>query len=115
VMERESFMNADVAKLLNESFVCVKVDREERPDIDQVYMTALQAFDQPGGWPLSMFLTPDGKPIIGGTYWPPDDKQIGDRTVRGFKSILKLMLEMERDQPKELRAQADKVAQLTSQ
>src|SRR5207249_6641633 len=73
VMERESFANEDVAKILNDSFVCIKVDREERPDIDQIYMTALQVFGQGGGWPLSMFLTPEGKPIIGGTYWPPEE------------------------------------------
>src|SRR5207245_1092596 len=114
VMERESFANADVAKILNDSFVCIKVDREERPDIDQIYMTALQAFGQGGGWPLSMFLTPEGKPVIGGTYWPPEDKKIGDKTARGFKSILKMMLDLERDQPKQLREQADQVARMTS-
>jgi uncharacterized protein YyaL (SSP411 family) len=114
VMERESFANEDVAKLLNDSFVCIKVDREERPDIDQIYMTALQAFGQGGGWPLSMFLTPEGKPIIGGTYWPPEDKKIGEKTARGFKSILKLMLDLERDQPKQLREQADQIARMTS-
>src|SRR5690606_5796578 len=71
VMERESFMNEEIAALLNEHFVCIKVDREERPDVDEIYMTALQALGQPGGWPLSMFLTPDAEPIIGGTYFPP--------------------------------------------
>src|SRR5438876_7784825 len=75
VMERESFENAEVAKLLNQWFVCIKVDREERPDIDTIYMTALQVLRQRGGWPLSMFLTADGKPIVGGTYWPPEDKK----------------------------------------
>jgi len=114
VMERESFANEEVAKILNDSFVCIKVDREERPDIDQIYMTALQAFGQGGGWPLSMFLTPEGKPIIGGTYWPPEDKKVGDKTARGFKSILKLILDLERDQPKQLREQADQVARMTS-
>ncbi|HEY3789516.1 MAG TPA: thioredoxin domain-containing protein, partial [Urbifossiella sp.] len=73
VMERESFSNAEVAKVLNENFVCIKVDREERPDIDDVYMTALNVYGESGGWPLSMFLTPDAKPIGGGTYFPPDD------------------------------------------
>src|SRR5262249_3121615 len=69
VMERESFNNPDVAKLLNDWFVCVKVDREERPDIDHIYMTALTVLQEGrGGWPLSMFLTPEGKPIAGGTY-----------------------------------------------
>src|SRR5438270_12868453 len=89
VMERESFNNEEVAKLLNESFVCIKVDREERPDIDQVYMTALQQVRSGGGWPLSVLLLPDGKPIIGGTYWPREDQKDGDETYPGFKSILK--------------------------
>src|SRR5437763_1122614 len=62
VMERESFNNEAVAKLLNQWFVCIKVDREERPDIDHIYMTALQAMGQNGGWPLSMFLTADARP-----------------------------------------------------
>jgi uncharacterized protein YyaL (SSP411 family) len=74
VMERESFEDAEIAKALNASFVCIKVDREERPDVDQVYMTALQAFGH-GGWPMSMFLTPDGRPFFGGTYFPPRDRQ----------------------------------------
>src|SRR3954452_15432829 len=68
VMERETFSNLEIAKILNDSFVCIKVDREERPDIDQVFMTALQCCRVTGGWPLSMFLTPDAKPITGGTY-----------------------------------------------
>ena len=91
----ESFANAEVAKLLNDWFVCIKVDREERPDVDQVYMTALQVLRINGGWPLTMFLTPDGKPIVGGTYWPREDKVINGQTVRGFKSILASMLELE--------------------
>src|SRR5439155_16770238 len=102
VMERESFENAEVAKLLNDWFVCIKVDREERPDIDTVYMTALQVLRQRGGWPLSMFLTADGKPVVGGTYWPPDDKQLDDgSTARGFKSILKLVHELYATKKKE--------------
>src|SRR5207247_5361484 len=92
VMERESFSNAEVAKLLNQSFVCIKVDREERPDIDQIYMTALQLLRQPGGWPLSMFLTPEGKPILGGSYWPPDDRMIEGQKAPGFKSVLRIIL-----------------------
>ncbi|MCW5912665.1 MAG: thioredoxin domain-containing protein [Cyclobacteriaceae bacterium] len=71
VMERESFENKDIAALMNEHFVCIKVDREERPDIDQVYMEAVQAMQQNGGWPLNVFLTPDQKPFYGGTYFPP--------------------------------------------
>ena len=65
VMAHESFENAETARLMNELFVNIKVDREERPDIDHIYMTALHALGQQGGWPLTMFLTPDGKPMIG--------------------------------------------------
>ena len=88
VMERESFNNEEVAKILNENFICIKVDREERPDIDQIYMTALNVQGRSGGWPLSMFLMPDGRPIIGGTYWPREDKKIDDETAPGFKTVL---------------------------
>ncbi|MDO6381473.1 thioredoxin domain-containing protein [Leptospira santarosai] len=72
VMERESFENPAVADYLNSHFVSIKVDREERPDIDRIYMDALHAMNQQGGWPLNVFLTPDGKPITGGTYFPPE-------------------------------------------
>src|SRR5437868_1933706 len=86
VMERESFNNPAVAKLLNDWFVCIKVDREERPDIDHVYMTALTLMQRGrGGWPLSMFLTTDGKPIVGGTYWPAEDREIEGEKFRGPK------------------------------
>jgi uncharacterized protein YyaL (SSP411 family) len=89
VMEREVFENATIAEYLNEHFVCIKVDREERPDIDDQYMLALQLYfqaigsPQGGGWPMSMFLTPDAKPFAGGTYFPAEDKpgQPGFRTV----------------------------------
>jgi uncharacterized protein len=74
VMAHESFENAETARLMNELFINIKVDREERPDIDHIYMTALHALGQQGGWPLTMFLSPDGKPMIGGTYWPPEPR-----------------------------------------
>jgi hypothetical protein len=74
VMEHESFENERIADLLNRDFVPVKVDREERPDVDDVYMTAVQTMTGSGGWPLSLFLTPDGRPFHGGTYYPPDDR-----------------------------------------
>jgi uncharacterized protein len=74
VMAHESFENADTADRMNELFVNVKVDREERPDIDHIYMTALHALGEQGGWPLTMFLDPDGKPMFGGTYWPPEPR-----------------------------------------
>ena len=74
VMERESFENTSIAALLNSYFVSIKVDREERPDVDRIYMTALQAMGQNGGWPMSMFLKPDLKPFYGGTYFPPQSR-----------------------------------------
>jgi uncharacterized protein YyaL (SSP411 family) len=113
VMERESFEDKEVADYLNKHFVCIKVDREERPDVDEIYMTALQVMDGRGGWPLSMFLTPDGKPIVGGTYWPKEDRKLDEGTARGFKSILAYIVELDRDKGKELRQQADKVAEMT--
>lgn len=70
VMERESFEDEDIARIMNEYFVCIKVDREERPDLDQVYMEAVQAMQQHGGWPLNVFLTPNQQPFFGGTYFP---------------------------------------------
>ncbi|WP_372644350.1 thioredoxin domain-containing protein [Ancylomarina sp.] len=73
VMEHESFENEEIAKLMNELFVCIKVDREERPDIDQVYMDAVQLITGRGGWPLNCFALPDGRPFYGGTYFPSDD------------------------------------------
>ena len=72
VMERESFEDADIAALMNEHFVNIKVDREERPDVDEIYMQAVQAMTGRGGWPMTVFLTPDGAPFYGGTYFPPD-------------------------------------------
>jgi uncharacterized protein len=74
VMERESFENEATAKLMNEHFVCIKVDREERPDLDAIYMQATQAMTGHGGWPMTVFLTPEGEPFFAGTYYPPDDR-----------------------------------------
>ena len=74
VMEHESFENPEIARLMNEHFVCVKVDREERPDVDQIYMQAVQSMTGHGGWPMTVFLTPDGVPFYGGTYFPPTDR-----------------------------------------
>ncbi len=74
VMEEESFENDEIARILNENYISIKVDREQRPDIDQIYMTAVSAMTGSGGWPLSVFLTPDLKPFFGGTYFPPDDR-----------------------------------------
>ena len=74
VMERESFENPHIAALMNELFVNIKVDREERPDVDAIYMSAVQMLTGQGGWPMTVFLTPDGKPFFGGTYFPPEDR-----------------------------------------
>ncbi|MFA7460886.1 MAG: DUF255 domain-containing protein, partial [Trueperaceae bacterium] len=74
VMARESFQNERVAEFMNRHFVSVKVDREERPDVDAVYMAAVQALTGHGGWPLTVVLTPAGEPFYGGTYFPPDDR-----------------------------------------
>jgi uncharacterized protein YyaL (SSP411 family) len=74
VMERESFENDDIAQVLNENFVSIKVDREERPDVDRIYMLFVQTATGSGGWPMSVFLTPDRKPFYGGTYFPPDNR-----------------------------------------
>jgi uncharacterized protein len=74
VMERESFENPEIAALMNQHFVCIKVDREERPDVDSVYMNAVQVMTGQGGWPMTVFMTSEGKPFYGGTYFPPEDR-----------------------------------------
>ncbi|QDT38968.1 thioredoxin domain-containing protein [Stratiformator vulcanicus] len=84
VMEHESFENADIAAVMNENFVCIKVDREERPDLDQIYMNAVVAMTGHGGWPMSVFLMPDRRPFFGGTYWPPTSRM----NMPGFRDIL---------------------------
>uniref|UniRef100_A0A674G834 Spermatosis associated 20 n=1 Tax=Taeniopygia guttata TaxID=59729 RepID=A0A674G834_TAEGU len=83
VMEEESFKSKEIGDIMNEHFVCIKVDREERPDVDKVYMTFVQATSGGGGWPMSVWLTPDLKPFAGGTYFPPEDgvNHVGFRTV----------------------------------
>jgi len=93
VMERESFENATIATLLNTHFVPVKVDREERPDLDQIYMSAVQIMTGRGGWPMSVFLTPDARPFYGGTYWPPSARQ----GMPGFDQVLTAVAEAWRE------------------
>ena len=83
-MEHESFENAAIARLMNENFVCIKVDREERPDLDHIYMSAVQLMTGRGGWPMSVFLTPELKPFYGGTYWPPSARM----GMPGFDQVL---------------------------
>jgi uncharacterized protein YyaL (SSP411 family) len=115
VMERESFSNEAIAKVLNDKFVCIKVDREERPDVDDVYMTSLHVLGQNGGWPMSVFLTPDAKPIFGGTYFPADDRKDADGdTIPGFKTILKKVADLQAEKKEELFKQADAVAERTT-
>jgi uncharacterized protein YyaL (SSP411 family) len=113
-MEKESFEDEDVAKILNDNYVCIKVDREERPDIDHIYMTALNVQGQQGGWPLSMFLTAAGKPIVGGTYWPREDRVVNGQKGLGFKSLLKIVLQFQKDSANDLTKQADQLAEATN-
>jgi uncharacterized protein YyaL (SSP411 family) len=109
VMERESFLDPEIAALLNKHFISIKVDREERPDIDEIYMTALQLYYQVlgsqrgGGWPLSMFLTPDARPIGGGSYFPPRDKNGGD----GFLTVVGRVQQLWEQNPQQVQQSAD--------
>src|ERR1044071_856064 len=89
VMEHESFENEKIAALMNDLFVNIKVDREERPDLDEIYMNAVQMLTGRGGWPMTVFLTPDGKPFYGGTYFPPEDR-FGRP---GFPNVLRAVAE----------------------
>ncbi len=89
VMEKESFEDEETAKIMNELFINIKVDREERPDIDQIYMAYVQMYTGSGGWPMSVFLTPEQKPFYGGTYFPPDDRY----GRPGFKRLIKSVAE----------------------
>ena len=89
VMEHESFEDSATAKMMNENYVCIKVDREERPDIDQIYMSAVQLMTGRGGWPLNCFTLPDGRPIYGGTYFPNES----------WKEVLVKLHEFYKDNP----------------
>ena len=93
VMERESFEDPDIAAIMNEHFINIKVDREERPDLDSVYMSAVQTLTGSGGWPMTVFLTPEGKPFYGGTYFPPIDRG----ALPGFTKVLQGVAEAYRD------------------
>ena len=106
VMERESFEDSEVASLLNEHFVCIKVDREERPDIDSVYMTACQIMTGQGGWPLSIMLTPDKKPFFAGTYFP---KETLDSRI-GMLDLVPRVAELWNTRREDLASSGDKVA-----
>jgi uncharacterized protein YyaL (SSP411 family) len=93
VMAHESFEDEDIAKLMNDLYVNIKVDREERPDLDQIYMNAVQMMTHHGGWPMTVFLTPDGVPFYGGTYFPPQDRY----NIPGFPRVLISVAEAYRD------------------
>ncbi|XP_028989271.1 spermatogenesis-associated protein 20 isoform X2 [Betta splendens] len=105
VMERESFEDEDIGIFLSENFVCVKVDREERPDVDKVYMTFVQATSGGGGWPMSVWLTPDLKPFIGGTYFPPRDQ----RGRPGLKTVLTRILDQWKNNRPALETNGDRI------
>ena len=98
VMAHESFENEDIAKLMNDLSVNIKVDREERPDLDQIYMNAVQMMTHHGGWPMTVFLTPDGVPFYGGTYFPPQDRY----NIPGFPRVLIGVAEAYRDKQDEI-------------
>ena len=105
VMERESFENEATAELLNRWFVPIKVDREERPDIDRIYMTYVQASTGSGGWPMSVWLTPDLKPFVGGTYFPPDNRY----GRAGFPVILERIAQAWADDRDKIVESSDKI------
>src|SRR5258708_19413211 len=105
VMEHESFEDESIAAFMTAHLVCIKVDREERPDLDQIYMNAVQLMTRRGGWPMSVFLTPELKPFYGGTYWPPDS----GRGMPGFRDILGKVHEAWISQRKELNHSAEEL------
>ena len=106
VMERESFENDEIAAVMNRNFVNIKVDREERPDLDDVYMAAVQTMTGSGGWPMSVFLTPELQPFFGGTYFPPDDRH----GMPAFPRILEAVAEAYRTRREDVVRQADALA-----
>jgi uncharacterized protein YyaL (SSP411 family) len=108
VMEHESFENEEIAGLMNDNFICIKVDREERPDLDQIYMAAVQAMASGGGWPLTVFLTPDARPFFGGTYFPPEDRQ----GLPGFPRVLKAIAEAYRTRRETIDNTTNEIAKL---
>jgi uncharacterized protein YyaL (SSP411 family) len=107
VMERESFENESIAQLMNESFVCIKVDREERPDLDDIYMSATVAMSGSGGWPMTVFLTPDQQPFFAGTYFPPVDR-FGRP---GFRTVLQKLAELWRHERQAVLGQANELTE----
>ncbi len=109
VMEEESFEDEEIARYLNENYVAIKVDREERPDVDSLYMTAVQAMGSGGGWPMTVWLTPERQPFYGGSYFPPHDGERGVRT--GFLTLLKTLKDAFDRQPSRVADAAADVAE----
>jgi uncharacterized protein YyaL (SSP411 family) len=107
VIDRESYENPEIAKIINEHFIAVKVDRDERPDVDSRYQSAISAISGQGGWPLTGFLLPDGKPFFGGTYFPPDD-QMGRP---GFRRLLRAVADSYRNKRAELERAAHSLSE----
>ncbi|MBI2461381.1 MAG: thioredoxin domain-containing protein [Candidatus Rokubacteria bacterium] len=111
VMEHESFEDPEIARVMNELFVNVKVDREERPDVDQIYMQAVQAMTGHGGWPMTVFLTPEGTPFYGGTYFPPRDRH----GMPGFPRVLETVAEAYRSRRGEVQLSAQRLMEQLQQ
>ncbi|HEX9294905.1 MAG TPA: thioredoxin domain-containing protein [Polyangiaceae bacterium] len=107
VMERESFEDDDIAGLMNEHFVSIKVDREERPDLDHIYQLVVQLMGRSGGWPLTVFLTPEQRPFFAGTYFPPRDRY----GISGFPTVLRAIAEVYREKRSEIELQAGELSQ----
>ncbi|MCA9131510.1 MAG: thioredoxin domain-containing protein [Planctomycetales bacterium] len=107
VMERESFENEHIAGILNEHFVSIKVDREERPDVDQIYMQAVQMLTGSGGWPMSVFMTHDARPFFGGTYWPPDNRW----GRPGFEQVLLAVVDAWQNKREQIQEQSQQIRQ----
>lgn len=108
VMARESFENPQTAEILNENFVCIKVDREERPDLDEIYMKAVQMMAGTGGWPLSVFLTPDLKPFYGGTYFPQEPVH----GLPAFRDLLRTIISFWRDKREQVEQNSEQIMEL---
>ena len=105
VMEKESFENEQIAALMNANFVSIKVDREERPDLDEIYMSAVQMLTGRGGWPMTVFLTPEGKPFFGGTYFPPEDRH----GMPGFPRVLQAVAQAYRERSQEVSQSVEQI------
>src|SRR4051812_29948516 len=111
VMERESFEDPEIGRLMNEWFVPVKIDREERPDVDAIYMAATQALTGQGGWPMTVFCMPDGTPFLAGTYFPPDERH----GMPSFRRVLEQVHELWQTRRDDLLAQGQRLLQAIAQ